>query len=110
MHGSISFFFSKHPQIRFWPQSVRSKSHTLASQSRDHRQDSLVKRFLGGMSTSVANFPSLGGMATSLVIFPSLSLAFTGAAGNHFAFGTFAELLDLGFDIGAACIPARCVR
>jgi hypothetical protein len=49
-------------------------------------------------------------MADSPVIFPSLSLAFTGAIGNHFAFGTFPEILDLGFDIGAARIPARCVR
>ena len=49
-------------------------------------------------------------MTTFLVNFPSLSLAFTGAIGNHLASGTFVELLDLGFDIGAVRIPARCVR
>jgi hypothetical protein len=39
-------------------------------------------------------------MTTSLVNFPALSVAFTGATGNCFAFGTFAELLDLAFDVG----------
>jgi hypothetical protein len=52
----------------------------------------------------------LVGMTTFLVSFPSLSLAFTGAIGNRFAFGTFSKLLDLGFDIGAAPTPTQCIR